>query len=123
MRGFGVGPRSTGWRCLYRLFVEPDVLHAPAVVDAVDHDGQAPDLGVPAVPAAAEIKQWLGVVLDEAALDVPDDVLALFLIGLARSLLNHPVDLRVTIAVVIADPAAGVVLVKHRIGVVGQRAS
>ena len=83
MRGFRVGPRATGWRCLYRLFVEPDVFHTPAVVDAVDHDGQAPDLGVPAVPAAAEIKQWLGVVLDEAALDVADDVLALFLVGLA----------------------------------------
>src|SRR6516165_11363742 len=115
MRRLNGAPRSTGWCCLNRLFVEPDVLHPPAVVDAVDHDGQAPDLGVPADPAAAEIKQWLGVVLDEAALDVPDDVLALFLVGLARLLLNHPVDLRVTIAVVVADPAAGVVLVKHRI--------
>src|SRR5215471_980963 len=110
MRGFGVGPHSTGWRCLYRLFVEPDVFHAPAVVDAVDQDGRAPDLGVPADPAAAEIKQWLGVVLDEAALDVPDDVLALFLVGLARLPLNQLVDFRVAIAVVVADAAAGVVL-------------
>src|SRR6476659_3912114 len=28
-----------------RLFVEPDVLHAPAVEQAVDHDRQALDLG------------------------------------------------------------------------------
>src|SRR6266404_7917056 len=28
--------------------VEPDVFHAPAVVDAVDHDGQVLDLRVPA---------------------------------------------------------------------------
>jgi hypothetical protein len=107
----------------FGLFVEPDVFHAPAVVDAVDHDGQAPDLGVPAIAAPAEVKQRLGVVVDEAALDLSDDALAFFLVRLPRLLLDHPVDLGVAIAVVVADPAAGVVLVKNRIGVVGERAS
>src|SRR6516162_7708305 len=74
-------------------FVEPDVFHAPAVVDAVDHNGQAPELGVPTIAATAEIKHRLGVVLDEAALDLPDDALAFFLVRLPRLLLDHPVDL------------------------------
>ena len=38
MRTFDVDPSSTGQLCRYRLLVEPDVLHAPAVGNAVDHD-------------------------------------------------------------------------------------
>jgi hypothetical protein len=38
-----------------RLLVEPDVFHAPAIVDAIDHHGQAFDLRVPADPAAIEV--------------------------------------------------------------------
>src|SRR5215469_11144472 len=33
------------------LFIEPDVFHAPAVEDAVDHDRQPLDIGLPADPA------------------------------------------------------------------------
>src|SRR6202030_1096235 len=62
------------------LLVEPDVFHAPAVVDAVDHDRQTLDLGVPAVAATAEKDERLRVVLSQPPLDVPDDVLALLLV-------------------------------------------
>src|SRR5438874_1435897 len=47
---------------VFLLLVEPDVFHAPAVVDAVDHRGVVLDLGVPADAAAVEINQRLGVV-------------------------------------------------------------
>ena len=40
------------------LFVEPDVFEPPAVVDAVDHDGQAFDPGLPAGPAARVKDDW-----------------------------------------------------------------
>src|SRR2546421_1150630 len=52
------------------LLVEPDVFHAPAVVDAVDHRGMVLDLGVPADAAAVEIDQRLGFVLDQTLLDL-----------------------------------------------------
>jgi hypothetical protein len=45
--GFDVGQGSTGRLCRYRLLVEPDVLHAPAVGDAVDHDRQSFHIGLP----------------------------------------------------------------------------
>src|SRR5271157_4463617 len=38
---------------LPRLFVEPDVFHAPTIEDAVDHDGLPLHIGLPATAAAA----------------------------------------------------------------------
>src|ERR1700730_13784219 len=104
------------------LLVEPDVFHAPAVVDAVDHDREVPDLGVPADSPTVKKDQRLSLVLRPPALDSPNEPLALFLVRFDRLLLDQFVDLRVAIAVVVADPAAGIILIKHRIGIVDQRA-
>src|SRR5438552_15132955 len=47
------------------LLVEPDILHAPAVEDAVDHDGQPFDVGLPAGSAAPVIDDRPGAILGQ----------------------------------------------------------
>src|SRR4029077_15385306 len=69
-----------------QLFVEPDVFHAPLVVDAVGHDRQPFDPGLPA-GVADRIKQHRPHRrFRQLALDLPDDVLALYRISLHRLL-------------------------------------
>ena len=68
------------------------------------------------------VDERLGVVFREPALDRPHKALALFLVRLHRLLVDELVDLRVAVAVVVADPAAGVALVKHGVRVVDLRA-
>src|ERR1041385_7104331 len=102
----------------YGLLVEPDVFHAPAVVDAVDRNRQVFDLGVPTDTAAIEIDQRSSAVLGQPPFDLPDQLLTLLLVRLHRLPVDQLVDLRVAVPVVITDAAAGVVLVKQRIGVV-----
>src|SRR5438034_2188565 len=51
----GRRPRSGRGCQRNRLFVEPDIFHAPAVVDAIDHDRVALDLGAPAARAAVVV--------------------------------------------------------------------
>src|SRR5262249_34500474 len=64
------------------LFVEPDVLHPAVAEDAVDDKGEILDVGLPAGRAAVVEDDRAGAVLGEAALDLPDDRLALFRIRL-----------------------------------------
>src|SRR5215472_3260610 len=52
------------------LFVEPDVFHAPAVKDAVDHDRQPLDIGLPAGPAFCIENDWPGAVFGELSFNV-----------------------------------------------------
>ena len=68
---FGVGARSTGWRCMYRLFVEPDVFHARAIGDAVDHYRQTLHIRLPAGRAAIVKDDRSGAVLRQFPLDLP----------------------------------------------------
>src|SRR5438045_9539964 len=105
--------RKVGLRVNTKLMVEPDVFHAPAIVDAVDHDGQPFDLGVPADAAAVEVDQRLGVVLGQPPLDLPDEPLALFLVRFDRLPLDHRVNLGVAMAIGITDPATRVIYIKH----------
>src|SRR6516162_858805 len=54
-----------------RLLVEPDVLHAIAVEDAVDHDRQPFDIGLPARPAPGIKDDWPGAVFGQLLFDRP----------------------------------------------------
>ena len=65
-----------------RLVIEPDVLHAPAVVDAVDHYGQVFHLRVPADAAASEKDERFGIILDQPLFDLPHELPALVLVRL-----------------------------------------
>src|SRR6516225_4386651 len=52
------------------LFIEPDVFHAPAVEDAVNHDRQPLDIGLPAGPAFRIENNWPGAVFRELSFNV-----------------------------------------------------
>ena len=59
------------------LAVEPDLFHAHAVVDAVDHRRVALHVGLPAGAGAVVVEHRARHVLGEPPLDVPHQVLAL----------------------------------------------
>src|SRR3984893_6988362 len=68
------------------LLIEPDVFHAIAVEDAVDHDRQPFDIGLPAGHVAVVTDDRPGAVLGKLALDCPDQLFALSRVGLERLL-------------------------------------
>src|SRR5215204_7625522 len=100
------------------LFVHPDVFHAPAVVDAVRHDRQTLDVGLPAVAGRRVEDDRASSVLGKLLLDFPDQRLALVLVGLHRLLVDHLVELGVAVFVVVALRTAHVVLVEILVGLV-----
>src|SRR5262249_48695526 len=55
----------------HALFIEPDVFHAPAVENAIHHDGQPLDVGLLASAVAVVEDNWPGVVLGQFALYRP----------------------------------------------------
>jgi hypothetical protein len=85
------------------LFVEPDVLEAPAVIGAVDHDVQPLDLAPPA---------------GRIAVDLPNELPALRLIGFHRLLVDHLLDLGIAVMRVVAVRLAAVILIESLVGVV-----
>src|SRR5438132_6360063 len=76
-----------------RLSVEPDILEAPAVVDAVDHRRAALHIGMPARPGAVVPEDRPGCVLGQPPFDCPHQLLALLLVGLHRFQVDQMVDL------------------------------
>src|SRR6202040_2301707 len=97
--------------------VEPDVLHTPIIKDAVLHQGQTLDLRLPAGALSHEEDDRAHRILDQLALDLPDQLLALRRIGFRRL----PVDQRIHLGVaagIIAGRPARVILVELRVGVV-----
>src|SRR4051794_12531067 len=62
------------------LLVEPDLFHAVAVIDAVDHRHVALDVGVPARAGAVVVQDRARHVLGQPLLDLPDELLAFFLV-------------------------------------------
>src|SRR6516165_3176827 len=100
-----------------RLFVEPDVLSAIAVEDAVDHQCQPLHIGLPAGSAAAVEDDWSGAVLCQPAFDLPHQLLALLLVGLDRLLLDQLVDRGAAVIVPIKLRAASVNQWKGLVGV------
>src|SRR5258706_208528 len=99
------------------LFVEPPVLAAIGVEDAVGHQRHVLYIGLPACAAAGVEDDWAGEFLGELALDRPKQPLPLLLVALARLLLDHLVDLGIAIAVPIEARPAAVEEIEDRIGV------
>ena len=75
------------------LIVEPEILVPIAVVDAIDHYGQALDLRVPASRTTGVKDDRPGTVLHQSALDLPHQLLALFFVGFQRLPVDQPIDL------------------------------
>src|SRR5215469_876655 len=59
---------------------EPDVFHAPAVEEAVDHDRQPLDLRLAAGREAVVVEDRAGAVFLQLAVDVPDETAAFVLV-------------------------------------------
>src|SRR5262245_65624036 len=89
--------------------LEPDILHAPAIVDAIDHDRHVLHLGSPAGAAAHVVDHRSHGILGQLAIDFPGDLLALLLIRLGRLPGDQRIDLLVAV-VHVGARAAGVVL-------------
>src|SRR5271163_2547281 len=100
------------------LFVEPDVFEAPAIVDAVDHDRQTLDPGLPAGAAGRVKDDRSDRSFRQHPFELPDDLLALFRIGLHRLLIDELVELRVAVAGIVPCGAADEILVEHLIRVI-----
>src|SRR5215813_10771905 len=74
--------RSSRAICVSKeLPVEPQIFVARAVVNAVDHDGQALHLRIPAGRGAVVVDHRAGAVLLQLLVDLPHEPLALFGIG------------------------------------------
>src|SRR6202158_3080507 len=75
-----------------RLPVEPEILVAITVVDVVDHDGHPFDPGVAAGCLTGIENDRSRDILDQPALDLPHQFLALLRVGLHRLLVDQLVD-------------------------------
>src|SRR5258708_14823207 len=89
------GTRWRLWRRknLMSLLIEPDVLEAGVVVDAVLMHRKTLHVRLPAGAAAVVFDNGARRVLHQQAFDVPYDLLALVPVGLARLLEDQFVDL------------------------------
>src|SRR6516225_6114335 len=102
---------------LLRLFVEPDVFHAPAVEMAVHYLGEPLDPRLPAVRTTGIEQDRPGDVRRQPALDLPENGLAPLRVALARLLFDQLLYLWVAIAIPIDARPAAVEYLEHRIGV------
>src|ERR1700730_7015766 len=90
--------RTRECQAFRRILVEQEVFVAVAVVNAVDHDGQALHLRMPASRATRVKDDRTGIVLRQSSFDFPYQLLAFFLVGLHRLLIDQLVDLRIAVA-------------------------
>src|SRR6516164_3595184 len=102
------------------LLVEPEVFEALAVVDAVDLGHEAFEPGV-AVRSSGVEEDRTGVVLDQLALDFPDNLLSLLRVRLRRLLVHQLVDFGIAIAGIVARGAAYIILIERHIRIVDCR--
>src|SRR5215469_14397133 len=98
--------------------VEPDVLHAPAVVLAVGHDGEVLDPRLSAGAEAHVVDDRPRAVLLELPVDLPDQPLALVAVGQGRLLDKELLQVRVAVGGVVALRTAAVILEELLVGVV-----
>src|SRR6516165_5651416 len=101
-----------------RLFIEPDVLEARAVIYAVYHADQTLDVGSPAGDAGHIQDVRARILFDQLSLDLPNQLPPLVGVGFLRLPLDQLVNRLVAISGVIAQPAAFVIFIELRIGVV-----
>src|SRR5439155_3598162 len=90
-------PPAAAWRSR-RLFIQPHVFHAPAVVDAVAHDRQAFDVRVVTIARRSIEDHRTRAIIGQLLLDLPDQFLAFCLIALHRLLVDQLVELGIAIA-------------------------
>jgi len=99
------------------LFVEPDVFQTRTVGDAVDHDRQPLHPSLPASRAAVVKDDRSGAILRQLPFDLPDQLLALFLVGLDRLSVDQLVDCRTAVTVIVQLAAAPVIQVEVLVGI------
>src|SRR5438105_15151383 len=97
--------------------VEPPIFHAPAIVLAVDHDRRTLQLRLPAGRGAEMIDDRPRAVLLQFLVNLPNQPLALLLVGLDRLFFVQLLELAVAIAGVVALRAATVILIELLVGV------
>ncbi len=100
------------------LSIEPDVFHAPAVVDAVRRNRQPLDIGVAAIAGRRVEDHRPSAIIDHLLLDLPDQLLALLLIAFHRLLIDELIELGVAITAVVPLGATDIVLVEGLIRVI-----
>src|SRR6516225_9049438 len=105
-------------RLIASSFVQPDVLEAPFVVDAVRHVGPAFEPGLPARRSGRVVNHRPKRGFRQFAFGLPDDLFALFRVGLHRLLVDQLVEFRIAVAGVVARRTGIVVLVEHLVRVV-----
>src|SRR5450759_2561235 len=103
---------------LARLPVQPDVFHAPAVVDAVDHDCQPLDIRLTAGRRAVVEDDRPGALFLQLLVDFPDDLPALLLVGFDRLAIEQLLHRLVAIPGDVEGRAAGVILVELLVGII-----
>src|SRR5215213_6337029 len=115
--------RLSGAACLRLsgLPIEPHILHAPAIEQAVDDQREALHPLVRAGSAAREENDRSGHVLGQLAFELPNQLTALLDIRLGRLLLYELIEFRVAIPGVVAFGAADVILEKHLVRIVERR--
>src|ERR1700730_494017 len=94
------------------LLVEPDVLEARAVVDAVDHLGHPLHPWLVADRRARVKEDRPDVVLDQFPFDLPYQQPPLLRVGLYRLPVDQSIDFLVAISAIVARGAAGIVLIE-----------
>src|SRR5712671_1620462 len=101
------------------LLVQPDVLEAPAVEHAVDHDFQPLQSRLPACRKTQVIDDRARLILLQPAIDLPDQALALLLVGFHRLLLEQLLQLGVAVAGVIALRATREIFIELGVRIIG----
>src|SRR5438874_3464108 len=101
--------------------LEPDILHTPAVKQAVGHNCQSLELRLPARREAIMEQDGSSSILLQPLVDFPNKMPALVLIRLHRLSVEQLVDLGIAIRGIVTVRAAGVILVELRVGVVHAR--
>src|SRR5438270_13278741 len=112
---------ATGAKKSGPLLIEPDILIAPAVVDAIYHNGQSLHPRLPARSAARVKDHRPGTVLGQPLFDFPDQFFALVLVWLHRLPIDQLVDLGAAIAGIVALRTARVVFIELLVGIVDTR--
>src|SRR5215470_14131589 len=98
--------------------VEPNIIQAPVVVEAIVLQNEALYVGLPAQASYALRDDGSRHVLGKLLLDIPDELSALGEIGFVGLRLDQLLHIGVAILGVVALRTAGVVLVEVDIGVV-----
>src|SRR6266404_916774 len=101
-----------------RLLIEPNVFETPAVEDTADHRRQAPHPRLPAGRLAVVSDDRPGSVLLQFLVDLPHQLLAFFLVGLHRLLVEPLLELTVAVSGKIELRTARVSPIKLLIGLV-----